>query len=417
MSVSGRRRILRILSGEDQRFLAGAMRGGLSLAEPVYASLMRARNRLYDHGKLQSHPLPRPTISIGNITTGGTGKTPLVRWLAEQLSCRGVRPAILMRGYHAQNPRPPRNKSKKTITADPHPPAPESTARSDEQRMLADYLGPRADVIANPDRLAGAQLAMALASAPDVFLLDDGFQHRRVRRSMDIVLIDATHPFGHGHVLPRGLLREPLSGLSRADMLIITRANLVEPSEAHRIETELRKWNRDAPILRANHELAGLKPTDVPAGEPPEFPIDDLLRRRFFVFAGIANPDALARQLEPYRDSLVGARWFPDHHAYQPQELAEVFKIAASAGAQVIVTTEKDWVKLASLPGADGATSPETAATEATAPPADLPPILRLELTLSFQPGDEQRLLEAILTKLDRLSETPAGKHPHHHPD
>lgn len=406
MSVSGRRRILRILSGEDRRFFAGALRGGLSLVEPAYSTVTRLRNHLYDRGTLASHPLPRPTISIGNITTGGTGKTPLVRWLAEQLACRSIRPAILMRGYHAPKSKLPRNPSKRTTTTDPQPASPPTRAQSDEERMLADYLDARANVIANPDRLAGAASAMALDPAPDVFLLDDGFQHRRVRRDLDIVLIDATHPFGHGHVLPRGLLREPLSGLSRAHLLIITRANLVDPSEADRIEAELRKWNRDAPILRANHVLAGLKPTDVPASEPPEFPIEDLLRRRFFVFAGIANPDALARQLEPYRDSLAGARWFPDHHAYQPEELAEVFKTATTSGAQVIVTTEKDWVKLASLPGADR--TPRTNATPATPTPTaenpitppDNPPILRLELALSFEKNDDQRLIEAILPKI-----------------
>jgi tetraacyldisaccharide 4'-kinase len=372
MSVSNQRRVLRILSGEDRRWGASATRAALRLVEPFYAGVTAARNRLYDRGTLTSHPLPRPVISVGNITTGGTGKTPVVRWLAEQLAARGLRAVVLMRGYRA-----------------------EQTGGSDEQRMLADYLAGRAGVIANPDRLAGAAAAMQQDPPPDVFLLDDGFQHRRVRRDLDLVLIDATAPFGHGHVLPRGLLREPLRGLRRAGAFLVTRSNLVEPAAVGVIEAQLRRWNPAAPVFRTEHALDGLKPTDVPAGEPPEFPMDDLLRRRFFVFAGIANPAALARQLEPYRASLAGARWFPDHHAYTSEQVTELSRAATESGAEIMITTEKDWVKLAALPGIP-----------------DAPPILRIELRLLFRDDDERRLLDLIWSKVplpaDPLPPAPA---------
>ena len=361
MSVSSHRRALRILGGEDRRFAAAAVRGGLSLVEPLYSAVTLARNALYDRGVLKAHPLGRPTISVGNITTGGTGKTPVVRWLAEQLAARGLRPVVLMRGYRAER----------------------TGGTSDEQRMLADYLADRAGVVANPDRLEAAAATLEQDPPPDVFLLDDGFQHRRAARDFDLVLIDATNPFGHGHVLPRGLLREPRRGLRRATAFVITRANLADAVAIDRIVDELQRWNFDAPIFRAEHSLAGLKPADVPAGEPPEFPTEYLAQRRFFVFAGIANPAALARQLEPYRATLAGARWFPDHHAYAADEVAALARSATEAGAEVMITTEKDWAKLAMLSGIP-----------------DAPPILRIELSLTFRADDERRLLDLVLARV-----------------
>jgi tetraacyldisaccharide 4'-kinase len=356
------RRALRILSGEDRRATAIALRAGLSIVEPLYASVTVARNALYDRKILKSHRLPRPTVSVGNITTGGTGKTPVVRWLAENLSSQGLRPAVLMRGYRARA----------------------TGGVGDEQRMLADYLAGRASVIANPDRVEGADAAMNESPQPDVFVLDDGFQHRRVHRDLDLVLGDATNPFGYGHVLPRGLMREPRRGLRRAGAFLVTRSNVVEAAHLAPIEAELRRWNVEAPIFRSEHAHTGLKPADATAEEAPEFPMEDLRMRRFFVFAGIANPAGLARLLEPYRGSLAGARWFPDHHAYTSEEVLEMSRAAGDAGADVMITTEKDWVKLNNLAGVSEGL-----------------PILRLELRLAFRGDDERALLDLVWSRLN----------------
>jgi len=198
-SGSQERWALRVMSGQDHRPHAALLRLGLRLIEPFYATVTKVRNGFYRLGIFSTRKLPRPTIAIGNLTTGGTGKTPMVLWLAEQLIARRLRPAILLRGYRGDE------------------------SGSDEQRMLAAHLGERASVVANPDRFAGAMTAVSHLPQPEVFVLDDAFQHRRAARDFNLLLISATNPFGYGHVLPRGLLREPIGGLNRADAVVITR--------------------------------------------------------------------------------------------------------------------------------------------------------------------------------------------------
>src|SRR4051812_23350103 len=190
----------RVMNGTERGVAAMSLRALTSAIEPIYRGVVNARNARFDRGRSVQR-VDRPVISVGNITTGGTGKTPVVRWLADALRARGIQPAILMRGYKS---------------------APGQT--SDEQELLRSQL-PSVVVHANPDRVAGAQ--EVLRDHPDVqaFILDDGFQHRRLHRDFDLVLIDATNPFGYDRLLPRGLLREPLAGLARAHAILITRAD------------------------------------------------------------------------------------------------------------------------------------------------------------------------------------------------
>src|SRR4051812_36636358 len=189
-------RALRAIRGERGVGCA-LVRGALGAMEPLYRAAVASRNRFYDFAGQTR--LPRPVISVGNITTGGTGKTPMVAWLATQLLEQGMHPAILLRGY-----------SRGGI--------------SDEQQMLQRQL-PGVPVQANADRVEGARMVLGEHPEVDVFLLDDGFQHRRVARDFDLVLINAREPFGLGRVLPRGLLRESLDGLKRAHGFVITRAD------------------------------------------------------------------------------------------------------------------------------------------------------------------------------------------------
>ena len=228
------------MSGSRRGLGAGALRLVLAGVEPVYAGAMVVRNRLYDAGISRSRDLRRPVISIGNLTAGGTGKTPMVRWLANRLRIQGHRVAVLSRGYKSA-----------------------AGELGDEQIMLDRLLnGPGVEAIimwANPDRMAAAEAALKSDSSVDVFVLDDGFQHRRVARQMDIVLLSAPEPFGFGHVLPRGLLREPVRGLRRAHAVVITHADEVAESDLLAIEKCVRQIHPTVPIHRAAHQPGGLR--------------------------------------------------------------------------------------------------------------------------------------------------------------
>jgi tetraacyldisaccharide 4'-kinase len=352
-SVTTTRRAERLLAGESRGVGPAIARGALAVIEPAYAGVMTIRNAAYDRGWLASHRLPRPTISIGNITTGGTGKTPVVQWLSDQLRRRGRRPAILLRGYKA------------------------SAGRSDEQTMLEGLLNqdaPPIPVIANPDRVAGAQQALQEIPDIDCFLLDDAFQHRRVRRDLDIVLINAASPFGFGHVLPRGLLRERLAGLKRADVLILTRCDRVSVEDLNAITQRIRRHNPRAPILHARHQIAGFVDAD---GRPM-----DLSDCKAFVFTGIGDPDSVVAQVRPMVE-VVAHRAFPDHHDYTPADLQAI----QQTPADVYVTTEKDFVKVRPL-------SPSF-------------PLARIQLEIAFAPGHAEQLMERVLQAVSR--ELPGG--------
>ena len=215
-----------VLSGEDRSLRSQALRGACAHHRAVLCNDDASTKLSVSIRCVPApHRLPHPTISVGNITTGGTGKTPVVRWLAERLQEQGRRPAVLMRGYRSEG------------------------GISDEQSLLQQQL-PEIPVIANPDRVRGAADATQKQNDIDTFILDDGFQHRRVHRDFDLVLIDATAPFGFGHILPRGSLREPLSGLRRANALLITRSSQVDVNRLKEIEVELARHSSCADLSR-----------------------------------------------------------------------------------------------------------------------------------------------------------------------
>ena len=362
----------RVMSGDDRSARATLLRAALSAAEPAYASAAAVRNWLFDSGVRRTHRLPRPAVSVGNITTGGTGKTPAVRWLARRLREEGRRVAVLARGYGSA-----------------------AGAAGDEQVMLEQSLNPPGEanpvvVVANPDRRAGAAEAMRRRPGTDVFLLDDGFQHRRVARDFDLVLVSAASPFGYGHVLPRGMLREPLRGLGRAGAFLVTHADQADKAALSSIVATLRRHNAASPVYYATHAHAALLTPAAPASGPPDRPVDDLRRVAWFAFCGIGDPQTFLRQLEAAGGRCAGHRWFGDHHRYTEQDLASVRRDAAAGGADVLVTTEKDWAKIAAL-----------SASRATDTPGVLP-IWRVELELHFRGDDERRLLDDVRAALGR---------------
>ena len=299
---------LALIAGRSKGPGPALARTGLRLLEPFYASAVRARNTLFDHGVKPTLALGRPTVSVGNLTTGGTGKTPVVQWLARQFLAAGRRPAVLLRGYKAQD------------------------GLSDEAELYRQIAG--LDVQADPDRVAGAAAVLARSPGVDVFLLDDGFQHRRAKRDFDLVLIDAANPFGHGHVLPRGLLREPAVGLRRASAILLTHA----VDRHDELLAAVRRLNATAPVFRCRHVLTGL--IDAGGGRlqaaalPPAVGV-----------AGIGKPHAFFDQVErDLRLPLVDRIALPDH---DPYDAATVQRLRTRIGpARTLVTTEKDWVKL-----------------------------------------------------------------------
>jgi tetraacyldisaccharide 4'-kinase len=345
----------RVISGDARGVRASAMRLGLSVASPLYAGLMRARNWKYDRG-IGVACLPRPVVSVGNLTTGGTGKTPVVRWLCERLRDAGRRPAVLMRGYRAA-----------------------AGERGDEQAMLEGLLNrPGVEAVpvhADATRFEGGQAVLAAHPEVNVFVLDDGFQHRQLGRDFDLVLVDASNPFGHGRVIPRGLLREPLSGLRRADAVLITRA---DQGDVEAIARTVRQHNATVPLYRCTHAHAGLRADE--AGDLK--PLRELVGRSFFAFAGIGNPEGLVHQLAALRGRLAGTRWFGDHWNYSEADVGRILKDAEAADADLVLTTEKDWTKVRRF--AAGAAIP----------------IWRLELAVRFRDDDESKLFEQIQANL-----------------
>jgi len=296
---------------------ARVARGALGTLTPAYRLAVAVRNALFDAGRRGIARLPKPVISIGNLTTGGTGKTPMTIHLARHLAAMGRHPAVLLRGYHSTG------------------------GFSDEDALLVDELGTTASVHSSPDRVAGALRATAQNHDTDVFLLDDGFQHRQVARDLDIVLIDATNPFGFDRLLPRGLLREPKSNLRRADAVIVTRADQVAPEALAQLDRRIETLSRRRPVAHTAHRWTGYVDQ-----ADKTWPVDLLSSARVGGVCGIGNPAAFSRSLTQHTAQTVATRWLDDHHTYSADELRLMFDtLSKHDPPDAIVTTGKDWVK------------------------------------------------------------------------
>ena len=282
----------------------------------LYGKIADVRNSLYDRGIFESHPLGARTISIGNITTGGTGKTPLVAHVGEILADAGERVCILTRGYA-------RESGGRVLVSDGENVLVDAATGGDEPVELARKLLGKAIVVVDADRVTAAEWAKEKFGVT-AFVLDDGFQHRRAKRDLDIVCIDATDPFG--------LLREPLHNLGRADAIVVTRADL---ADADSVVEQIRKWNPDAPTFQAEYRLRSLASIH---------PISDS-----FAFCGIGNPSAFLSMLEREGLRPENSLTFRDHHNYTQEDVARVESKALASGCRALVTTFKDFVKLEDL--------------------------------------------------------------------
>lgn len=311
-------RFRRLIDGTRTGPAAAAARLGLAALAAPYGLGVMTRNAAYDCGVARRRRVDVPVVSVGNLTLGGTGKTPLVAWVARLVRRHGIEPAIVSRGYGV---------------------APGAT--SDEAAELALVLG-GIDHVADRDRVAAA--ATAARHGAGAIILDDGFQHRRLARDLDIVVVDATDPFGCGHLFPRGLLREPLASLARADAVVLTRADSVDDSLRHGIRRRFEAACTDrAPRLWAE---ADHTPVRLRSWDGAILPVDHLAGRRIAACAAIGNPAAFRRTLAELGADVASFRSFPDHHAYVEGDVARIAADARLADAAIVTTTMKDLVKL-----------------------------------------------------------------------
>ncbi|MEM9416233.1 MAG: tetraacyldisaccharide 4'-kinase [Planctomycetota bacterium] len=341
--MSQRQRILDAMSGQDASPRGALTRAALSVFTPAYRAGNALRSAGFTLGAKRSYPLGRPTVSVGNLTTGGTGKTPMVQHLTRQLAEAGHRPCILLRGYKG----------------------------GDEAEEHRRAMGDLAHIEPDPDRVAAA--ARVLSDRPETtcFVLDDGFQHRRAQRDLDLVLIDATNPWGYGRLLPRGLMREPKSALRRADAVIVTRTDQTDDAARTALDREIAHLTGKPPIAHTEHGWAGYR-----IGKPHQpgdaAPLDQLAGENVMGVVGIGNPAAFAKTLAKHTAAVVHCEQLPDHHRYTTSQLNNLIELAKTAGATALVTTEKDWVKWSLLLEDD--------------PPAF--PIYRAALELRFRDGE-----------------------------
>ena len=312
------------MAGKRERVRDRLCYGVLKGASLLYAVLLRARAAGYRLGILRSYRLPVPVISVGNITLGGTGKTPTVAWIADYLMKRGKRVAVLTRGYGGTLEGEVRIVSDgSTLFLSPE-------EAGDEPCLLARKL-PGLMVVIGADRYRAGLLALE-ALKPDLFILDDGFQHLRLERDLNILLLDAANPFSNGYTLPAGFLREQAGACERADLVVYTRC-----AESGKPNLFPRK-----PGLWTSHTLNGLVPLE--GGERTG--LESLKGARVTAFSGIADPGAFFDLLESCGVRLIATVAFPDHARYGEEEIAAICRLKDASRSTILLTTEKDAVKL-----------------------------------------------------------------------
>ena len=323
-------RFLDLISGRRRGLPYGLARVCLGLLSALYRLVVGLRNTYYDTFASSRRRVSCPVISIGNLTVGGTGKTPMAARIAGLLLQHHRRVAILTRGYKGGAIGLDADQDEKALGR--------QRAESDEALVLKRHC-PQASIMVNPDRVASAR--RAVQQGFNALVLDDGFQHRRLERSLDIVLVDATSPFGFDHLLPRGLLREPIKSLRRADLIILTRSDEIDDSTRRILMARLKRESAGKPIITAMHRFAGF--TDA---KGRSVPVEDAGAMQAVVFAGIANFESFRRRVESLGAGVLAAYEYPDHHYYSSEEITALGDVASEIEANVALTTEKDAVKL-----------------------------------------------------------------------
>jgi tetraacyldisaccharide 4'-kinase len=282
----------------------------------AYAPIVASRNKLYDGNWLESHAALVPVVSIGNLTLGGTGKTPCVEYVSRFYREHDLKVAILSRGYG------------------------QDAGPNDEALLLEDAL-PDVPHLQGADRVELARIAVEELES-EVLVLDDGFQHRRLRRSLDIVLLDMTDPWGAGRIFPRGLLRESPRNLARADVVILTRCDQADAASKRRVREEAARRSPGIVIAEASH-----RPLELMRQGQSSETIEHLQGKAVVAFCGIGNPGSFRKTMEDLDARILEFRTFPDHHAYSASDVEDLRSWASKQAKDcLVVTTQKDLVKL-----------------------------------------------------------------------
>ncbi len=307
----------RLVDGRATGIIPTLARTGLSAVEVPYEGIVRLRNYGYDHGIFTVNRALAPVVSVGNITLGGTGKTPLVAWLANWFTARNQKPAIISRGYKARRGQ-----------------------LSDEAAEL-NILLPTVPHFENRKRIIAAQ--SATASGSNILLLDDGFQHRKIHRDINLITIDASDPFGCDRLFTSGLLREPIGELRRADAVILTRTDQVSVKTRDTIQKQCSQFlgPHEKPWIQTEHRPSNLRLVD---GRTE--PLQSLCNKRILAISAIGNPEAFYKTLSSLGHTPTATLTFPDHHPYTTQDIHRISNKAEQVSADIVLTTLKDLVKL-----------------------------------------------------------------------
>jgi tetraacyldisaccharide 4'-kinase len=299
----------------------------------VYGAGVALRLALYERGVFKVRCAHRPVVSVGNVASGGTGKTPFVRWLAGELLRRGRHPSVLTRGYG-------RTSRGTVVVSDGRGALASVAASGDEPALLALAL-PSVPIVADARRALAAARAETLEAPVDVHLLDDGFSHVGLAREVDIVLLDAAAPEAGGALLPAGLLREPLTALARADLIVVTKTEAADPAAALEIA---RRYAPGVPVFHARTVILGIRDRDGTSVDPSDLPAGTTV-----AVAGIARPGSFRATLQAAGIDPTDFLAFRDHEAYGPGTVGRIERALEETGATAVVTTEKDAVKLDSV--------------------------------------------------------------------
>ncbi len=341
----------------------------LYLLSFFYAGVVLLRVKFYSWGLFRSRALPCKVISVGNLTTGGTGKTPFVCLLAEWVKAMGFRTAVLSRGYGGNYSRP------LAVVTDGEKILLEAHEAGDEPYLLAEKMR-GIPFIVGPDRFRSGEHAVNRFQS-EVLILDDGYQHLALKRDLNLLLLNSSAPFGNGYLLPRGILREPLSQLSRADAIILTKSSMSD--SINKLMDLLKKKKLDIPIFRADYEAEDVRILGGNQALTPTF----LQGKKVMAFSGIAEPESLSHTLCQMKAEVISMEVFADHHWYSAEDWRELLAKAERIGATGLVTTEKDGVKLKAFR------------------PGRLP-VWVISVKHSFQGEDQGRFEKFILSRLGR---------------
>jgi tetraacyldisaccharide 4'-kinase len=331
-----------LVSGRRRGLGAATVRGLLNLLEFPYFSITSLRNFLYDSGVFPTHRLPIPIISVGNLTLGGTGKSPMVAWLGRFFLDQGIQPGIISRGYG------------------------QSTNGVNDEFLELAFRLPTIPHRLNRNRVAAARDFLNSQSINsqniDLLILDDAFQHRKIDRNLDIVLLDALEPLGYEHVFPRGMLRESITALRRADVVFLSRADLIDESQRRKIHDRVIALSPDILWGEIVHEPQSLisiskmkTQTENKIEKGTEMKMETAIKttdisairdQRILAFCGIGNPNAFRQTLEYYGANVVELITFPDHHQFKMEDLNKLEQIAQREKVDSILCTMKDFVKI-----------------------------------------------------------------------